>query len=335
MSARHTLEKEAYSLTVDRDLPISVGVQLRGQIEYGVATGEIARGTRLPSVRELARGLNVAPATVSAVYKELQEGGLLESRPGCGTFVPAALSPAPESAALLALRRAVDELFEKAEGLSFTQREVAEAVGLWAGQKCHERSLHSFFVGIFPEATGHYVATLRDSLRRGDTLSGTTFENFVKDALPMPDLYVTFANRERALRDLVGSSAPVVSVTFIPSEATRTHLAAFSPETRLAVVVGIPEFLPTLREHVARYAPHLDKVRALPLASSELTEVLGWSSAVVYATGAEAVLTLPHPADAFEFRYEPEPRSIYQTLLPALESLRRQPAEDTRRMHDL
>ena len=41
------LETETYTLTLDRDLPIPVGVQLRGQIEYGVATGEIARGSAL------------------------------------------------------------------------------------------------------------------------------------------------------------------------------------------------------------------------------------------------------------------------------------------------
>lgn len=323
MSSRHTLQKEAYTLTVDRDLPVPVGVQLRGQIEYGVATGEIARGTRLPSVRELARGLNIAPATVSAAYKELQEAGLLESQQGRGTFVPAALAPAPEPAALLALRRAVDELFKTAERLDFTQREVAEAVSLWAGQKRVERGLCSLFVGIFPEATDAYVATLRDSLRWGDTVVGTTFATFAEAALPTPDLYVTFANRERALRELVGSAAPIVSVTFIPSEATRTHLAALSPETRLAVVVGVPEFLPTLREHVARYAPHLDQVRVVTLAATELTRTLGWSSALVYATGAEEVLALPHPSEVFEFRYEPEPRSVHQSLLPALEALRR------------
>ncbi len=52
---------------LDRSLPIPVGVQLRGQIEYGVACGDIARGGQLPSVRELSSALGVAPATVSQV----------------------------------------------------------------------------------------------------------------------------------------------------------------------------------------------------------------------------------------------------------------------------
>ena len=279
-------------------------------------------------MRELARGLNIAPATVSAVYKELQEEGLLESQPGRGTFVPAGLAPAPESAAILALRREVDELFKRAEVLGFAQREVAEVVGLWAGREHAERNLHSLFVGIFPAATAAYVATLQGSLRRGDTLTGTTFDTFAPNTRPTPDLYITFANRERTLRGLVGDSVPIVSVTFIPSEATRTHLAALHPETRLAVVVGVPDFLPTLREHVARYAPQVDSVRIVTLASSDLPQTLAWCSALVYATGAEEVLKhLSQPTDAAEFRYEPEPRSIHQTLLPALETLRRQRAE--------
>ena len=78
------------NLRIDRDLPVPIGVQLRGLIEYGIACGELARGSRLPSVRDLARQLEVAPMTVSQVYKELKEAGLLAARSGHGTFVAAA-----------------------------------------------------------------------------------------------------------------------------------------------------------------------------------------------------------------------------------------------------
>ena len=80
------------NLRIDRDLPVPFGVQLRGLIEYGIACGELAPGSRLPSVRELAALLGLAPMTVSQVYKELKASGLLEGRAGAGTCV-AAINP--------------------------------------------------------------------------------------------------------------------------------------------------------------------------------------------------------------------------------------------------
>lgn len=61
------------------------------QIEDGmrrlVASGNLAAGAVVPSVRELARALRVNPATVSKAYRRLTDAGLLTVRRGEGTFV--------------------------------------------------------------------------------------------------------------------------------------------------------------------------------------------------------------------------------------------------------
>ena len=49
-------------------------------------------GTQLPSVRELAEAGGIAPMTVSGVYKDLRDSGLIVTQPGAGTFV--AIPPA-------------------------------------------------------------------------------------------------------------------------------------------------------------------------------------------------------------------------------------------------
>lgn len=63
------------------------------QIEQGVrrlvASGGLAAGAPMPSVRDLARDLRVNPATVSKAYQRLTEAGLLEVRRGDGTYVAA------------------------------------------------------------------------------------------------------------------------------------------------------------------------------------------------------------------------------------------------------
>jgi GntR family transcriptional regulator len=61
------------------------------QIEEGVrrlvASGALAPGGTVPSVRELAKGLQVNPATVAKAYQRLTDAGIVEVRRGEGTFV--------------------------------------------------------------------------------------------------------------------------------------------------------------------------------------------------------------------------------------------------------
>jgi len=61
------------------------------QIEDGVrrlvATGGLAPGALMPSVRDLARELGVNPNTVVRAYQRLVEAGILTVRRGDGTYV--------------------------------------------------------------------------------------------------------------------------------------------------------------------------------------------------------------------------------------------------------
>ncbi len=61
--------------------------QIMDQIRDAVATGHANVGAKLPSHRELAAQLVIAPLTVKRAYEELEREGLLETRRGLGTFV--------------------------------------------------------------------------------------------------------------------------------------------------------------------------------------------------------------------------------------------------------
>jgi DNA-binding transcriptional regulator YhcF (GntR family) len=54
---------------IDPDLPVPLGVQLRGVIEYGIVCGQLPAGLRLPPVRAMASQLNIAPMTVSQAIR--------------------------------------------------------------------------------------------------------------------------------------------------------------------------------------------------------------------------------------------------------------------------
>lgn len=74
-------------LQLDPDSSLPPYEQVRAQITTMVATGVLAAGTRLPTIRQLARDLGVATATVARAYRELERDGIIQSRGRHGTFI--------------------------------------------------------------------------------------------------------------------------------------------------------------------------------------------------------------------------------------------------------
>lgn len=74
-------------LAVDRDAEVPIGVQLGWALRLRISDGTLARGQRIPALRDLARETGVNVNTVRAVYQRLEGEGLIESRQGEGTFV--------------------------------------------------------------------------------------------------------------------------------------------------------------------------------------------------------------------------------------------------------
>jgi GntR family transcriptional regulator len=74
-------------LRIDLSRPVPPYEQLRAQIAGLVAAVELSPGSRLPSVRQLAGDLGLAPGTVARAYSELEAEGLLVTRQRGGTFV--------------------------------------------------------------------------------------------------------------------------------------------------------------------------------------------------------------------------------------------------------
>ncbi|MET7715279.1 winged helix-turn-helix domain-containing protein [Streptomyces sp. NPDC005407] len=52
-----------------------------------IADGTYSPGARLPGAQGLAKKLGVALMTVQSAYRQLAEDGLVEGRPGSGTYV--------------------------------------------------------------------------------------------------------------------------------------------------------------------------------------------------------------------------------------------------------
>ena len=104
-------------ITVDLSDPVPPYEQIRRQLSSLIAVGILEPGSRLPTVRSLAADLGIAAGTVARAYKELEQGGLIESRRRNGTVVlgppPAPPGTVRSDAAVMA---AVDGLIRTARG---------------------------------------------------------------------------------------------------------------------------------------------------------------------------------------------------------------------------
>ena len=313
---------------IDPDLPVPLGVQLRGVIEYGIVCGQLLPGLRLPTVRALAGELGIAPMTVSQVYKELKAVGLLETKPGHGTFVSTSVltQVRPE---LLELQRRIDQLFDDAVAAGLSGGDLVALVNTRINRRGRAaRGLRLVFVGLFEDATRAYGADIQARLPAGDSMQTTTLDEIAGNELARQramnaDLILTLANRKADVLEIVGPKKRVLGVSYIPSERTRTLLAQIDPLARVAIVSTFPEFLPIMKAGVQRFAPHVHDIQATLLEAADLPEVLRRVDVVVYATGSERVAGLLRPNTAsFEYRHTPDPREIDQILLPLLEDIR-------------
>jgi GntR family transcriptional regulator len=64
--------------------------QIEEGVRHLVANGSLPAGAAAPSVRDLAKELQVNPATVSKAYQRLTDAGVLTVKRGEGTFVSSA-----------------------------------------------------------------------------------------------------------------------------------------------------------------------------------------------------------------------------------------------------
>ena len=74
-------------LTIDPASPVPMYRQLADQVIYRLASGELADGDQLPSIRSVSTALRINPNTVIKAYRELEHLGFSASHHGKGYFV--------------------------------------------------------------------------------------------------------------------------------------------------------------------------------------------------------------------------------------------------------
>jgi GntR family transcriptional regulator len=80
-------------ITLSPASPDPMYKQITDQVRDAIASGELAAGEKLPSIRELAEALRTSVITVKRAYLDLEKEGCIVTRAGLGSFV-AAVDPA-------------------------------------------------------------------------------------------------------------------------------------------------------------------------------------------------------------------------------------------------
>src|SRR5215469_13869860 len=116
----------AFRFALDLHTGVPVYRQLIDQVRAGVASGTLAAGDQLPTVRQLAVDLAINPNTVMRAYRELELGGMLETHQGTGTFISDKKIEKKSSERERQLAQMASEFAARAGAAGFTLEELID-----------------------------------------------------------------------------------------------------------------------------------------------------------------------------------------------------------------
>ena len=103
--------------------------QLMDQVRTLIGTGRLTEGAMVPSVRQIAEGLQINPMTVSKAWSLLERDGVLERVRGQGMRVLAAAKPrATVKERQQALQPLLEQVVIQAAQLSLSREQVLAAM---------------------------------------------------------------------------------------------------------------------------------------------------------------------------------------------------------------
>jgi GntR family transcriptional regulator len=114
-------------LTVDVESPVPVYEQIRAQMTELVESGTVAANAPLPSVRQLAADLQIAPGTVARAYRELEASGIVVCSRWAGTRV-ADVTPVERVERKRRLEETVMRMVSAARRLGARDEEIEAAI---------------------------------------------------------------------------------------------------------------------------------------------------------------------------------------------------------------
>jgi GntR family transcriptional regulator len=221
---------------LSKNSEIPVREQLITQIALGIASGDLEKGERLPSTREIARRFQVHANTVSSAYQKLVERGFIRFKKGSGFFVSENKQTNLDDE--FKFDALVSQFFKTAQTLGFSTAEIKAHLEKWF-------SIQPPDCFCVVESDENFRAILVEEIKQATNFKvvGTCFEEFQTKG----------QNSNRIFAAMIDEKPKIESV--LPADKTRVYLKARSVsdslagETRpsandlIAVVSGWEKFL--------------------------------------------------------------------------------------------
>ena len=102
--------------------------QIVQQIQQQIITGQILPASPLPSIRQLAKELQVSIITTKRAYEELESLGLVDTIVGKGTFVTATPTGQAKEAAIIHLEEKLQVLIAQGQAIGLTKADFMTMV---------------------------------------------------------------------------------------------------------------------------------------------------------------------------------------------------------------
>jgi GntR family transcriptional regulator len=115
------------SLRIDSKSGVPPYLQIAQQVRQALVAGVLLPGDQLPTVKEVVTQLAINPNTVFKGYRELEREGLVEGRPGAGTFV-LRRPPGPAPGTHASLARSLSRWVERARLAGLDDRSIEAMV---------------------------------------------------------------------------------------------------------------------------------------------------------------------------------------------------------------
>jgi len=122
------MTQSLFRFRLDNGSGVPVYRQLIDQVQAGIATGSLAIGYQLPTVRQVAVDLAINPNTVMRAYRELEIRGVLDTQQGTGTFIAAQQPKIDDDDRTRRLDQLLDEFVARAGSGGFTLEEILEGL---------------------------------------------------------------------------------------------------------------------------------------------------------------------------------------------------------------
>ncbi|SRR5581483_4562760 len=100
--------------------------QIIDQVTGAIASGALATGDQLPTVRQMAVDLSINPNTVVRAYRELEIRGILDTQQGTGTFISDRKPNRDEFERQRQLNQLVSDFVARAGVAGFTVEDLLE-----------------------------------------------------------------------------------------------------------------------------------------------------------------------------------------------------------------